>query len=47
LGLAIAKGMVEAHGGQIWADSPAGQGATFRFRIARRPDAQGESTHTV
>jgi len=47
LGLAIAKGMVEAHGGQIWADSSPGQGATFRFRIARRSDVQGESAHMV
>lgn len=29
LGLSIAKDIVEAHGGRIWADSPPGQGASF------------------
>ena len=29
LGLAIAKGLVEAHGGRIWADSTQGQGTTI------------------
>lgn len=34
LGLAICKGIVEAHGGRIWADSPGGgQGATFSFSL--------------
>jgi signal transduction histidine kinase len=33
LGLYIAKSLVEAHGGSIWASSPLGQGATFRFRL--------------
>jgi PAS domain S-box-containing protein len=31
LGLAIARGIVEAHGGQIWAESTPGEGAIFRF----------------
>jgi signal transduction histidine kinase len=31
LGLAIARGIVEAHGGRIWAESDAGRGATFHF----------------
>ena len=34
LGLAICKGLVEAHGGRIWADSGgAGQGARFTFTV--------------
>ena len=35
LGLAIAKGIVEAHGGTIHVDSPAGTGATFSFTLPR------------
>ena len=35
LGLAIAKAVVEAHDGQIWAESQPGQGARFSFSIAR------------
>ena len=33
LGLAIVRAIVEAHGGSITAESPPGQGATFRFSI--------------
>jgi histidine kinase len=36
IGLTIAKHLVEAHGGRIWADSPGpGQGATFTFTLPR------------
>jgi signal transduction histidine kinase len=43
LGLAIAKGMVEAHGGAIWAESSPGEGTVFHFRIARMPGERGRS----
>jgi two-component system, OmpR family, sensor histidine kinase KdpD len=33
LGLAIAKGLVEAHGGRIWAENRAGGGASFVFTL--------------
>lgn len=33
LGLAIAKGIVEAHGGAIWAESQVGQGSIFRLAL--------------
>jgi signal transduction histidine kinase len=37
LGLYIARGIVEAHGGKIWAESELGRGSTFRFTLPRRP----------
>jgi signal transduction histidine kinase len=35
LGLPIAKAIVEAHGGRIWAESEEGSGATFHFSLPR------------
>ncbi len=35
LGLTISKQIVEAHGGQIWAQSWLGAGSTFAFRLPR------------
>ncbi len=35
LGLPVARAIVEAHGGRIWAESKVGQGTTFYFSLPR------------
>jgi signal transduction histidine kinase len=39
LGLAIAKGIVEAHGGRIWVDSKVGEGTIFSFILPQSTPA--------
>ncbi|MEX2420903.1 MAG: ATP-binding protein, partial [Actinomycetota bacterium] len=40
IGLAIAKSVVEAHGGHIWANSEPGDGAEFHFDLPVVPAAE-------
>jgi CheY-like chemotaxis protein len=44
LGLAIARKLVELHGGRIWAESTLGRGSAFRFRL---PAVRQEATSDV
>lgn len=37
LGLYISHGIIQAHGGTLWAESVAGQGSVFSFRLAAAP----------
>jgi signal transduction histidine kinase len=43
LGLNIAKGIVEAHGGQMWADCPPGSGLRVSWNIPFAPRDEGRS----
>ena len=43
LGLAVSKGLVEAHGGRIWVEQREGGGAIFRFTL---PLHQTETSRT-
>jgi PAS domain S-box-containing protein len=40
LGLAISKGIIEAHGGRIWAESQPGVGAAFYFVLPAAPGVE-------
>jgi histidine kinase len=40
IGLAIARSVVEAHGGRIWADSRPGEGSVFTFELPVAPAAE-------
>lgn len=43
LGLAVAKGMVELHGGRIWAESEVGKGSIFTFLLPVHQPSPSES----
>ena len=45
LGLTICRGIIEAHGGRIWAENRPGGGSVFRFAIPlleRQPSVESE-----
>ena len=43
LGLYIAKGIVDAHGGRIWVESKLGGGSTFHFALPALRGASGQA----
>ncbi len=46
LGLALAKTVIEQHGGRLWVESKEGQGSTFSFALPREPTPKTGSLRT-
>lgn len=44
LGLSVARGLAEAHGGRLWVENVEGGGALVRVTLPRVPDGQGDGT---
>lgn len=44
LGLSIAKGIVESHGGTMWVESRLGEGTTFFFKLPKKVPVNARST---
>ena len=47
LGLPIAKGIIEAHGGRIWVESALGRGTTFFFALPATDQTVGDSVQAA
>ncbi len=47
LGLAVAKSMIELHGGRIWVESEEGKGSTFTFLLPVEGAETGQINRSI